>query len=274
VEIFDDFKAKVIEGKDRVIGVRKGIEDFKTKHEMANRAISALIDGLPPPFNKFGDVIWDGLKKQDDSDGRMLETLEKIAKSSEEEFLYITKSIDILFENNASKDDLKSLGEEIFASNKGVVEILDRKVRELVSIVQENLDKSKQIDSTTRETLAVTKRIERLVTTRSDKQIQEPNKVQLHPRLYRGEKRTFVGRVHYLDRIREHLKDPGTRVSIVGLGGTGKSALAFQALHQCESMFYQIIPLYFASQFKIDDYISTLAKALSVSIEELEKHDI
>ena len=43
----------------------------------------------------------------------------------------------------------------------------------------------------------------------------------------------FIGRKEYIDnKIKNLLKNPGSRVSIVGIGGSGKSQLAFKALHQ------------------------------------------
>jgi tetratricopeptide (TPR) repeat protein len=63
-----------------------------------------------------------------------------------------------------------------------------------------------------------------------------------------GEKRIFVGRKEYLDnKIKNALKDVGSRISIVGPGGSGKSQLAFKALHQYyekDKLIDLVIPLY------------------------------
>jgi hypothetical protein len=97
VGIFEDFKAKIKEGKNKVMEIRKWVEDFKASHEMANQAISTIIEGLPPPFNKFGGIIWNGLEKQVDSDQKMLDTLERIDNNNKVKFMHIGASIDKLF---------------------------------------------------------------------------------------------------------------------------------------------------------------------------------
>jgi len=63
---------------------------------------------------------------------------------------------------------------------------------------------------------------------------------------FRGEKRIFVDREEYIhNTIKENLK-PGSRVSIIGPGGSGKSQLAFKAIHQYEKegIFDVVIPIY------------------------------
>jgi len=65
---------------------------------------------------------------------------------------------------------------------------------------------------------------------------------------FKGEKEFFVGRKVYLDKkIKNAIKAPGFSLSIVGPGGSGKSQLAFKAIHQFEKegIFDVVIPIYF-----------------------------
>src|SRR5215467_1913884 len=64
--------------------------------------------------------------------------------------------------------------------------------------------------------------------------------------LFRSEKRIFLNREEYIhNKIKEHLK-PSFRVSIIGPGGSGKSQLAFKAIHEYEKegLFDLVIPIY------------------------------
>jgi hypothetical protein len=67
---------------------------------------------------------------------------------------------------------------------------------------------------------------------------------------FAGEKRLFIGRKHYLEsKIKNALKEPCSRVSLVGPGGSGKSQLAFKALHQYyekDKIIDFVVPVYIA----------------------------
>lgn len=72
------------------------------------------------------------------------------------------------------------------------------------------------------------------------------NNIIQKPSAFRGEKRIFIGRQNYIDQIKENFAKSNDPISIIGLGGMGKSTLAFKAIHQCEDMFDVIIPIYFS----------------------------
>jgi tetratricopeptide (TPR) repeat protein len=99
---------------------------------------------------------------------------------------------------------------------------------------------------------------------------------------FAGEKSIFVGRRDYIDnKIKESLITPGSRVSIVGPGGSGKSQLAFKAIHQYyekEGIFDIVIPIYFDlnSMMPFRQFLSKLAEKLlfsSIKINDFEKKD-
>jgi tetratricopeptide (TPR) repeat protein len=100
--------------------------------------------------------------------------------------------------------------------------------------------------------------------------------------LFRGEKSGFLGRQEYIDKeIKEYLKTPGSVISIIGPGGSGKSQLAFKAIRQYyekESIFDIVIPIYFdINLMTFDEFLLKIAeKILPVSIElnEFEKATI
>jgi hypothetical protein len=96
----------------------------------------------------------------------------------------------------------------------------------------------------------------------------------LSPR-FRGEKRIFVDREEYINsKIKECLKKPASRVSIIGPGGSGKSQLAFKAIHQYEKegIFDLVIPVYLdAGVIPFDQFLLKLADKLDIR-EQIDKH--
>jgi hypothetical protein len=67
-------------------------------------------------------------------------------------------------------------------------------------------------------------------------------------------------------------------VSIVGPGGSGKSQLAFKAIHRYEQegIFDVVVPIYFdVGLIAFGEFLSIIAeKLLNPRISEFEKHDI
>jgi hypothetical protein len=82
---------------------------------------------------------------------------------------------------------------------------------------------------------------------------------------FTGEKRFFIGRDDYVDsKIKNALIEPGSRVSLAGPGGSGKSQLAFKALHQYhekDKIIDLVVPVYldtYSSEVKTDPTISSI----------------
>ena len=99
---------------------------------------------------------------------------------------------------------------------------------------------------------------------------------------FTGEKSIFVGRHDYIDnKLKQSLITPGSYVSIVGPGGSGKSQLAFKAIHQYyekEAVFDLVLPIYFDTGIiAFDQFLSKIAIKLpssSIEINEFEKKGI
>lgn len=76
----------------------------------------------------------------------------------------------------------------------------------------------------------------------------------------------------------EEIKIPSARVCIIGPGGSGKSQLAFRAIHQYEKegLFDLVIPIYFSDVTVLffSDFLLGLAKVLNIDIREFEKLDV
>ena len=254
--MFESFKGKVLQ-------IRKKVEEFKGNHKMASQAISAAIDSMPDPFNKFFSVIWNGLEKEgEDGATKLLEILEKI-ESTEQSFDEVKASISQLIQFAAKKEDIQKLGEQIRISNDSIVDILRRSSEEILKEVRD----VKQITSVTR---ARVERIEILLEKRqaTHTEIKRPPK----PSIFRGEStKIFVGRKQDIDTIRNYFAESNLPVSITGEGGIGKSELAYKAMHKCEDMFDLIIPIYSGSHLTFESFLLEMVKSLNLPIEEFEK---
>ena len=84
---------------------------------------------------------------------------------------------------------------------------------------------------------------------------------------FKGEESVFVGREEYIDKkIKDYLSTSGSRVSIIGPGGSGKSQLAFKAIRQYyekEGIFDVVIPIYFDSGIMtFDEFLSEVSRKL------------
>ncbi len=122
--IFDDFKSKVSE-------LQNIVQQFKENHIMANTIISKTIESFPPPFNTFGNILWDGLEKEDESAQKLLDVLQKIAEKQELDFMEITTQIKNLVKCNPSKQDILDIGKQIQESKSSIINILGAKIDDL-----------------------------------------------------------------------------------------------------------------------------------------------
>ena len=82
----------------------------------------------------------------------------------------------------------------------------------------------------------------------------------------------------YINKIIKELLTPGCRISIIGPGGSGKSQLAFKAMHQYyekDNVVDLVIPVYFADVglMSVEQFLFKIAEGLNVNLQEFEKLD-
>jgi len=133
VSIFKKFK-------DSVKKINSQTKHFKKNHQMANMAISKIIESLPKPFDTFLGVVWNGIQKDDNSLQEILKILKRITDNDELSFIQITSGINTLIEKNASHDDIMRVAKQIKNSNTKIATILDSKLREISETSKEILD--------------------------------------------------------------------------------------------------------------------------------------
>ena len=96
---------------------------------------------------------------------------------------------------------------------------------------------------------------------------------------FKDEHKFFVGRKEYIDKIIfEAIIKPSSCVSIIGIGGSGKTQLAYQAMrkYELEKLFDLIIPVYFdVGAIKFSDFLYKIAEGLwSIDEGEFVKNTI
>ncbi|MFZ0513448.1 MAG: NB-ARC domain-containing protein, partial [Candidatus Nitrosopolaris sp.] len=83
-----------------------------------------------------------------------------------------------------------------------------------------------------------------------------------------------VGRQNYIyNIIKDKLVIPGSKVSIIGPGGSGKSQLAFKAIHEYikEGLFDFVIPIYFdEGLIPFDKFLLQIAETLGLKANTFE----
>ena len=91
------------------------------------------------------------------------------------------------------------------------------------------------------------------------------------PEKFEGEHSIFVGRDKQVEKIMEYLEDfvkekSNSPITIWGMGGIGKSALAYNVMHKFEKIHQiQIIPLYFEVKPTFNDILNTIAIHLNLN---------
>ncbi len=101
------------------------------------------------------------------------------------------------------------------------------------------------------------------------------------PLTFKGEKSFFIGREDYINKIIiEKIQVPSYIVCIIGPGGSGKSQLAFKAIHRYEKagLFDLVVPIYFSdvSRMTFSAFLLHIAKSLFDvnDIQVFEKMDV
>ena len=90
--------------------------------------------------------------------------------------------------------------------------------------------------------------------------------------IFKGEKQFFVGRQNYINQIiKDKIRNPGSKVSIVGPGGSGKSQLAFKAMREYikEGIFDFVIPIYFdEGLLSFDKFLLQMAEIFGLKADD------
>ena len=240
--------------------VEAGVGRVK-EHKILNIVVREAIRNIPAVGDYLLQWYDDTGGSEEDKSGQILQFLNNLQQQNEEQF-------------NRISEDLKINFDEIIKNGIQISELISKTSTEI-------LEQTRKVSQDTAEIKVDTAEIKvdiaaiRLDLREARKAYGETREIRniSKPSKYRGEKPFFVGRNENVDSVKEYLRIPGSRVSIVGLGGTGKSALAFKAIHESEDIFDVIVPIYFEPVIKLSEFLAKVAEALELPKEELAKLD-
>ena len=111
---------------------------------MASEAVSAVIDSLPQPFDKFFAVVWNGLEKQnrDDSDQKLIALIEKFEHANEKSFAVLISKLDQLINSAATDEDIRDLGQKIQMSKEDILIVISENTEKLVTEIRDTRTKT------------------------------------------------------------------------------------------------------------------------------------
>lgn len=132
--------------KDKLVGVKNAVENWKADNPTASNLISKAIGALPEPFSTFGNIVWEGLEKNDNGAQRMLEILQKMENNNEEQFNTISGKIGELITNNATHEDIQNIGRQISKSEENIITIIEPRLNELKKLALNTNQRVKNLE--------------------------------------------------------------------------------------------------------------------------------
>lgn len=241
---WDEIKGEVKDAYDKIDSAYKehvlSAVDKVKERPLLNSAVKTALPLIPiigPILRNLYDNIGGGTTSEEDKAKQILDFLGELEKQSKEQFDRIAKDLgtnrdvitDAVNQNKIAITDLisKSSTELLRAIAKVKEDTI--KIRDRVGKIQEILEKQGPVGS-------------------------EPKR-NAKPSTFHGESKIFVGRTQDIDTIKNYFFESNLPVSIIGEGGIGKSALAYQAMHKCDDIFDLVIPVYFGSFLTFESFL-------------------
>ncbi|MGB8035436.1 MAG: hypothetical protein WCF03_16610, partial [Nitrososphaeraceae archaeon] len=252
---WSDAREKIKEAYNKIETAYNEIETGAGKvkeHRILNTAVRIALPNIPIVVQYLLNWYDNAGGEEEDKTKQILQFLKNLQLQSEEQFARISEdlkvNLDAIISSNIEITQLIS---------KRSAEILDEvhKVRQDITLIRQDVKEVKEILKTHQATIQLT--------------------YTKKPVTFHGEKPIFIGRQNYIDKIKEYFRISNYPISLISIGGMGKSALAFKAIHQCEEMFDLIIPIYFAELgVSLDSFVSSIAKSLNIDEAEFDKLDL
>jgi tetratricopeptide (TPR) repeat protein len=231
--------------------ITKGGKDLSNRHPLIATAFKASLHVLPPPFDGITESLYDSFTGSDEEKLEEVKRfLDQLQRQGEHDYEEMASRLDafrldiIYLKNSAAKQSTLLQIKDIMISRDNTI---NQKLDKLLNN-QEELLKGANTGS------------------RQNTLMVDPK-----PRTFYGEKRIFINRQNFLDQIKKYFESSNYPISITSMGGMGKSALAFKAIHECEDMFDLIIPVYFAEAgISLNSFLSSIAKRFNIQMNKFD----
>jgi CHAT domain-containing protein/Tfp pilus assembly protein PilF len=231
--------------------ISKKVTNFSDKHPLIATAFKTSLHLLPSPFDSIAEAIYDSFNGSDEEKLEQVKTyLEKIQTQGEEHYNEMTSMLNRIDNNVIELKDIAAKQNTLLEIKDFIVSkdnTMNLKLDKIIKIVEELMNRTR----TSQQTLLT---------------------LDPKPKTFYGEKKIFVGRLRDIEKIKEYFQASKDPISIISMGGMGKSALAFKAIHACEDMFDIVIPLYFAQLgTSVASFLLSIAKSLNIPIDDFDK---
>lgn len=246
IEGASKFEQQVKVEKTRLINK---IQASKDAHPVLDEIINRALPFLPSPFNGLAQAIYNSFQgtKKEEAIETIIKFLESFKSQGEDHYNIIANKLDTIRSDMAQQGTLLLIKDILINENSPI----NQKLNQISGILNEILD-------------------------RQSPTLKEPALIiDPKPKTFHGENPIFIGRQNYLDKIKAYLTSSNDPICLTGMGGIGKSALAFKAIHQSEGIFDLVIPVYFAELgANLDSFLFTIAKSLNVPKGQFVKMEL
>jgi len=117
-------------------------DEFKKNHSTLNELINFTFEFAPEPFGKFANKLWNGFHDDPEVADKVIDILQKFEHSNSNKLEEQADALNKLIKENATKQDIRDIGEKIRTTNEEITTIINTKLDEILITTTKNLEVS------------------------------------------------------------------------------------------------------------------------------------